>query len=30
VYKIVDGKAITLGAGPWQYERAHHTLEEEQ
>ena len=25
--KIVDGKAITMGAGPWQYDRARHTLE---
>jgi hypothetical protein len=24
--KIVDGKAITMGAGEWQYHRARHTL----
>jgi hypothetical protein len=24
--KIVDGKAITMGSGPWQYNRAKHTL----
>jgi hypothetical protein len=24
--KIVDGKAITMGSGPWQYDRARHTL----
>src|SRR6266849_7994750 len=25
--KIVDGKAITMGSGPWQYDRARQTLE---
>ena len=25
--KIVDGKVITMGAGPWQYDRAQRTLE---
>jgi hypothetical protein len=25
--KIVDGKAMTMGTGPWQYDRAHQTLE---
>ena len=24
--KIVDGKAITMGSGPWQYDRVKHTL----
>jgi hypothetical protein len=24
--KIVDGKAITMGSGPWQYDRSKHTL----
>jgi len=24
--KIVDGKAITMGSGPWEYNRAKHTL----
>jgi hypothetical protein len=24
--KIVDGKAITMGSGPWQYDRAKQTL----
>jgi hypothetical protein len=24
--KIVDGKAITMGSGPWQYDRARQTL----
>ncbi len=24
--KIVDGKAITMGSGPWDYDRAKHTL----
>lgn len=24
--KIVDGKAITMGKGPWQYDRAKQTL----
>ena len=24
--KIVDGKAITMGSGPWDYNRAKHTL----
>ena len=24
--KIVEGKAITMGSGPWQYNRARHTL----
>jgi hypothetical protein len=24
--KIVDGKAITMGSGPWEYNRARHTL----
>jgi hypothetical protein len=24
--KIVDGKAITMGSGPWEYNRAMHTL----
>src|ERR1051326_6648302 len=25
--KIVDGQAITMGSGPWKYDRVHHTLE---
>ena len=25
--KIVDGTAITMGTGPWQYDRAKRTLE---
>jgi hypothetical protein len=25
--KIVEGKAITMGTGQWQYDRAQHTLE---
>jgi hypothetical protein len=25
--KIVDGKAITMGMGEWQHDRAQHTLE---
>jgi len=25
--KIVDGKAITMGTGEWQHDRAQHTLE---
>ena len=25
--KIVDGKAITMGTGLWQHDRAQHTLE---
>jgi hypothetical protein len=25
--KIVDGKAITMGTGPWQHDRRQHTLE---
>ena len=25
--KIVDGKAITMGTGPWQYDRPQQTLE---
>jgi hypothetical protein len=25
--KIVDGKAVTMGTGEWQYDRARHTLE---
>ena len=24
--KIVDGKAITMGSGPWEFNRAKHTL----
>src|SRR5260370_27187826 len=24
--KIVDGKAITMGSGPWECDRAKHTL----
>jgi hypothetical protein len=24
--KMVEGKAITMGSGPWQYNRARHTL----
>ena len=24
--KIVEGKAITMGSGPWRYDRARHTL----
>ncbi len=24
--KIVEGKAITMGAGPWKYDRIKHTL----
>jgi hypothetical protein len=24
--KIVDGKAITMGSGPWQYNRTKHVL----
>jgi hypothetical protein len=30
--KIVDGKAITMGSGPWQYNRAKHiiSMESEQ
>jgi hypothetical protein len=24
--KIVDGKAITMGSGPWQFDRARQTL----
>ena len=24
--KIVDGKSITMGSGPWGYDRAKHTL----
>ncbi|HKR28614.1 MAG TPA: hypothetical protein VJS11_14215 [Acidobacteriaceae bacterium] len=24
--KIVDGKAITMGIGPWKYDPAHRTL----
>jgi hypothetical protein len=25
--KIVDGKAVTMGTGEWQYEQARHRLE---
>ncbi|HLN00832.1 MAG TPA: hypothetical protein VK335_16200 [Bryobacteraceae bacterium] len=25
--KIIDGKAITMGTGEWQHDRAQHTLE---
>jgi hypothetical protein len=25
--KIVDGKAITMGKGPWTHDHARHTLE---
>jgi hypothetical protein len=25
--KIVDGKAVTMGTGEWQYEQAQHRLE---
>jgi hypothetical protein len=25
--KIVDGKAVTMGAGQWTHDRVHHTLE---
>lgn len=25
--KIVDGKAVTMGTGQWQHDRAQHTLE---
>jgi hypothetical protein len=25
--KLVDGKAVTMGAGQWQYDRKQHTLE---
>jgi hypothetical protein len=25
--KIVDGKAVTMGTGQWQYDRTRHTLE---
>jgi hypothetical protein len=25
--KLVDGQAVTMGAGPWQYDREQHTLE---
>ncbi|HKD09395.1 MAG TPA: hypothetical protein VKB79_26050 [Bryobacteraceae bacterium] len=25
--KIVDGKRITMGSGPWQFDRTQHTLE---
>jgi hypothetical protein len=25
--KIVDGKAVTMGTGPWQHDRARQTLE---
>jgi hypothetical protein len=24
--KIVEGKAITMGSGPWRYDRARHTI----
>ena len=24
--KIVDGKAITMGSGPWRYDKAKQTL----
>jgi len=24
--KIVDGKSVTMGSGPWEYDRAKHTL----
>ena len=25
--KIVEGKAVTMGSGPWQYDRSRHTLQ---
>jgi hypothetical protein len=25
--KVVDGKAITMGSGEWQYDRKQHTLQ---